>query len=123
MRNVRGEFVNVGRFLTQELLPTIRDIALEPIKFSLALKERLTGTSLIPNYKDLGRATRAMVQITGYMWGSFPILMPVATASGLIMQGNVVDGLLVGGGTWMAEGALLKVTRTRDQYKEFHSLE
>lgn len=115
MRNERGEFSDVGRFLTQEVLPVIRDAALEPIKFSQALKEKLTNTSMVPNYQDLGRATRVMFQVRGYMWGYLPIEMPVAMASGLIAQGNLVAGLLVGGGAYMFMGAMLKGMRIREQ--------
>jgi hypothetical protein len=116
MRNERGEFPDVGRLLSQELLPAIRDAALEPIKFSQALKEKMTNTSLVPNYQDLGRVDRALFQVRGYMWGYLPVEMPLAMASGLIiMQGNIAGGLLMGAGAWMVEGALLNGIRIREQ--------
>lgn len=114
MKNERREFPNVGRFLTQELLPAIRDVALEPIRFSQALKEKLTDTSMVPDYQDLGRATRAMFQARGYMVGYLPVGVPVSMALVQIIQGNVVGGLLVGGGAWIFEGALLRL-KIREQ--------
>lgn len=115
MSNERVKFPNVGRFFSKDLLPAIRDVALEPLRCSEVLKEKLTDTSLIPNYKDLDRATRAMVQIRGYMWGSLPMVMPITMMASELMQGDVAGGLLIGSGVWMAEGAFLKVTRTRKQ--------
>lgn len=115
MKNERREISNVGRFLTQELLPVIRDAALEPIRFSQALKQELTVTSGIPNYQALDRATRIMYQARGYVLGYLPIEMPVAIMASTLMQGNIVGGLLFGGAVWMTEGLVLRDMKTREQ--------
>ena len=115
MWNERGERSNIGRFITQEVLPVLRDVALEPIRFSQTLKERPTDTTEIPDYENLSRATKTLIQVRGYMWGYLPIAMPVAMASGLIMQGNIIPGLLVGGGAYMFMGGMLKGMRIREQ--------
>lgn len=110
-----GERPDIGRFITQEALPILRDVALEPIRFSQALKARLTDTTKISDYENLSKATKALIQVRGYMWGYLPIEMPVAMASGLVTQGNIIPGLLVGGGAYMFMGAMLKGMHVREQ--------
>ncbi|QQG43378.1 MAG: hypothetical protein HYW45_04275 [Candidatus Daviesbacteria bacterium] len=105
---------SIGQFF-QEALPAVKDVLLEPIRFSQALKDRLTDVTKIPDYENLSRATKAAIQVRGYMWGYLPIEMPIAMASGLVMQGNVVSGLLVGGGAYLFMGAALKGMNIREQ--------
>ena len=115
MRNEREDYPDLGRFITQEALPTLKDIILEPIRFSQALKERLTDATANPDYENLDRKTKALVQVRDYMWSYLPVEAPIAMASGLVMQGNVAAGLLLGSGVWVFLGAVLRYVRSQEQ--------
>lgn len=104
-----------GEFSIGEAMAYIKDIALEPIRFSKALKDRLTDKRHFTDYDSLSRKDKAVIQFRGYLWGSMPILAPIAMGAGLVAQGAVVEGILVGTGTWTAEGAALKHSKLREQ--------
>lgn len=106
---------SIGEFI-HEVLVTTRDNMLEPIRFSQALKNRLTDTTKIPDWDNLDQLTKTLVHIRGYGFSYLPITMPIAMGLGLITEGNVVSGILLTTITYMFEGAMLKILGTRGQH-------
>lgn len=114
----RVDLRKISSYVKQELLPGVRDIVLEPIRFSQALKERLGDSSKVPNYENLSRVTKGLFHVNRLLWSYLPIEMPLAMGAGLAIQGNPVAGALVGAGVWMFEGTMLKGMRIREQSQQ-----